>query len=54
MLAAERGGAAGVLCAGTALFPKSDGFHQTTRNAAASPITTVLSKKFTSVRVFCN
>ena len=33
--------------------PSSVGFHQTTRNATARPITTALIKKFTKTRVFC-
>jgi hypothetical protein len=44
---APAGGAAAV-CA-----PNSVGFHQTTRNATARPITTALIKKFTRTRVFC-
>src|SRR5271154_2677762 len=33
--------------------PNSVGFHQTTRNATARPITTALIRKFTRTRVFC-
>src|ERR1700675_447565 len=54
MTTVGRDAAAGVDFAGMAVFPRSAGFHQTTRNAAASPTTTALSKKLTSTRVFCN
>jgi hypothetical protein len=34
--------------------PNSVGFHQTTRNATARPMTTALINKFTRTRVLCN
>jgi hypothetical protein len=54
MTTVGRDGAAGAVCGGTAVLPKSAGFHQTTRNAAARPTTTALIKKLTRTRVFCN
>ena len=47
-LGVTAGSAAPAVCA-----PNSVGFHQTTRNATARPITTALIKKLTKTRVFC-